>query len=91
MTQQYFARTYGTVYGTASSSGYTAVAASYEFLVPEETWVITHNLNTTRYMLDLFNIDNKKFFASTQATSEREITISLTEAMSGRAQVIFIV
>jgi lipopolysaccharide assembly outer membrane protein LptD (OstA) len=91
MAQQYFATVYGRVYGTANSSGYTAVAESYEFSVPEQTWVIEHNLNTTRYMLDLFDTNDKKFFANVQATSESEIVINLTEAMTGRANVIFIV
>ena len=54
-------------------------------------WVIEHNLNTTRYMLDLFDTNDKKFFANVQATSESEIVINLTEAMTGRANVIFIV
>lgn len=91
MAQQYFARTYGSVYGTPTASGYTAVAESYEFSVPDNTWVIEHNLNTTRYMLDLFDTNDKKFFANVQATSESEIVINLTEAMTGRANVIFIV
>jgi hypothetical protein len=91
MAQQYFARVYGSVYGTPSASGFTAVAESYEFSIPERTWVIEHNLNTTRYMLDLFDNNNKRFFANTQATSEKEIVINLTEATTGRVNVIFIV
>ena len=91
MAQQYFARTYGSVYGTPSASGFTAVAESYEFSVPDNTWVIEHNLNTTRYMLDLFDTNNKRFFANAQATSGSEIVIRLTEAMTGHANVIFIV
>jgi lipopolysaccharide assembly outer membrane protein LptD (OstA) len=91
MAQQYFARVYGSVYGTPSASGFTAVAESYEFSIPERTWVIEHNLNTTRYMLDLFDTNNKRFFANAQATSEKEIVINLTEATTGRVNVIFIV
>lgn len=91
MAQEYFARTYGSVYGTPSSSGYAAVAGQYEFSVPLQTWSITHNLNTKRFILDLYDSNDRKFFADAQATSDTEITISLTEAMSGHAQVIFIV
>ena len=91
MAQQYFSRTYGSVYGTPTASGFTAVAESYEFSVPDNIWVIEHNLNTTRYMLDLFDTDNNKFFANAQATSGSEIVIRLTEAMTGHANVIFIV
>ena len=69
----------------------SSLTESYEFSVPEQTWVIEHNLNTTRYMLDLFDTNDKKFFANVQATSESEIVINLTEAMTGRANVIFIV
>lgn len=89
---QYTASTYGKVYGTASGSGgYVTLAQTYDFTSAERTWVITHNFSTNKFIIEMIDDNDQIFYARAVATSVNEITIYLTQAMTGHANVIFII
>jgi len=91
MAQQYFAKTYGKVYGTAAGiTGLSVVTNVYNFPDPDRTWVIQHNFNTVNFLVTLFDLDNKQFFANAKATSSNEIEINLTKEEAGYVNAVFI-
>ena len=91
MAQQYSARTYGKVYGTAAAAtGFTVVADVFRFPAPALTWVIQHKFNTVNFLVTLFDADNRQFCADAKATSNNEITVTLTKAESGYVNAVFI-
>lgn len=91
MTQQYFAKTYGKVYGTpAGATGFTLVTDVYNFPDPDIKWVIQHSFNTVNFLVTLFDSSNKQFFANAQATSNSEIEINLTKEEAGYVNAVFI-
>ena len=91
MAQQYFAKTYGKVYGTpAGVTGFTLLTDVYDFPEPDTTWVIQHNFNTVNFLVTLFDSSNKQFFANAQAISNSEIQINLTKEEAGYVNAVFI-
>jgi hypothetical protein len=91
MAQQYSARVYGKVYGTAAAAtGFTVVADVFRFPDPALTWVIQHKFDTINFLVTLFNADNQQFFADAKATSSNEIVVNLTKAESGYVNAVFI-
>jgi len=91
MTAQYFAKSYGKVYGTgaAAASEYSGVLRVYNFATRELTWVVTHNLGTYNFSVSLMDSSNRQVFAGVKAVSENQIIISFTEPISGSANVMF--
>jgi hypothetical protein len=90
MATQYFAKSYGKVYGTgAGGTGPSLTARLYKFVTPSDTWVITHNLGTYNFSITLMDTDNRQMFAGVKAVSVNQIIISFTEPVSGIANVTF--
>jgi hypothetical protein len=90
MATQYFAKSYGKVYGTgAGGTGPSLTARLYKFVTPSDTWVITHNLGTYNFSITLMDTDNRQMFAGVKAVSGNQIIISFTEPVSGIANVTF--
>jgi hypothetical protein len=90
MATQYFAKSYGKVYGTgAGGAGPSLAARFYRFTTPSDTWVITHNLGTYNFSISLMDSDNRQMFAGVKAVSENQIIIYFTEPISGTASVTF--
>jgi len=90
MATQYFAKSYGKVYGTgAGGAGPSLAARLYKFVTPSDTWVITHNLGTYNFSITLMDTDNRQMFAGVKAVSVNQIIISFTEPVSGIANVTF--
>jgi len=90
MATQYFAKSYGKVYGTgAGGTGPSITARLYKFVAPSDTWVITHNLGTYNFSISLMDTDNRQVFAGVKAVSGNQIIISFTEPISGIANVTF--
>jgi hypothetical protein len=91
MTAQYFAKSYGKVYGTgaAAASEYSGVLRVYSFAIPELTWVVTHNLGTYNFIASLVDSDGNQFFAKTTAVSDNQFVVYLTEPTSGSVFVTF--
>jgi hypothetical protein len=90
MATQYFAKSYGKVYGTgAGGTGPSLTARLYKFVTPSDTWVITHNLGTYNFSITLMDTDNRQMFAGVKAVSVNQIIISFTEPISGIANVTF--
>jgi hypothetical protein len=91
MAQQYSARTYGKVYGTAAAAtGFTLISDVFRFPSPQLTWTIQHKFNTVNFLVTLFDADNRQFFADAKATSSNEIVVNLTKAESGYVNAVFI-
>jgi hypothetical protein len=90
MATQYFARSYGRVYGTgAGGAGPSSAARVYSFATPSSTWVITHNLGTYNFSVSLMDSSNRQVFAGVKAVSGNQIIVSFTEPISGSANVMF--
>ena len=91
MAQQYIAKTYGKVYGTAAGlTGFTLVTNIFNFPNPDTKWVIQHPFNTVNFLVTLFDSNNKQFFANATATSNSEIEINLTKEETGYVNAVFI-
>ena len=90
MATQYFARSYGRVYGTgASGAGPSSAARVYSFVTPSSTWVVTHNLGTYNFSASLMDSSNRQMFAGVKAVSENQVIIYFTEPVSGTANFMF--
>jgi len=91
MTAQYFAKSYGKVYGTgaAAASEYSGILRVYNFAVPELTWVVTHNLGTYNFYATLVDTSNNQFFAKITAVSKNQFVVYLTEPTAGSVFVAF--
>jgi len=90
MANQYFAKSYGRVYGTgAGGAGPSLSARLFRFIAPSDTWVITHNLGTYNFSVSLMDSSNRQVFAGVKAVSENQIIVSFTEPISGSANVMF--
>jgi hypothetical protein len=91
MTAQYFAKSYGKVYGTgaAAASEYSGVLRVYNFATRELTWVVTHNLGTYNFTATLTDTSGNQFFAKITAVSKNQFVVYLTEPTSGSVFVAF--
>ena len=91
MATQYFAKSYGKVYGTgaAAASQYSTILRVYNFATRELTWVVTHNLGTYNFTATLTDSNGNQFFAKIKAVSSNQFVVYLTEPTSGSVFVTF--
>lgn len=61
----------------------------YRIASPRLTWVIQHNLNTTKFMVTCRDENQNIFQAAITTVDSNAFTINLTEAISGTADVVF--
>jgi hypothetical protein len=87
---QFYAKTYGNVYGTeAGSIGLHAETRIFYFPTPDTTWVITHNLGTEDFTASLFDANNHPMIAATKAVNKNQIVVYLTTPTSGKVNITF--
>jgi hypothetical protein len=83
---------YGRVYGTSTGvPGGTSLVRSYPFAIPQLTWIVTHNNNTQKMNITLFDADYNMVFAKITAVSPNQFIVYFTEPTAGIVNVTFIV
>lgn len=61
----------------------------FVFPTPRLLWAINHNRNTTRFKETLIDADGERFIAQVSIIDSNTFHVLLTEAISGRVEVVF--